>query len=70
MTERILIPRFNATVAPKGLDIKIDEKSVVTITDHTTDKIIAMINYNSDPNTNLEMAERIIDAIEDYIVEQ
>lgn len=68
MTERILIPRFNATVCEKGIKFTVDSKGVVIIKDHTTDKVACVVNLDVDPDMNLELAERIIDTIEDWIV--
>lgn len=70
MTERITIPRFEPQVCEKGIKFTIDNKGIVVIKDHTTDKIIGMINLTADPNKNMELAERVISTIEDYIVEQ
>lgn len=69
MTERILIRRFEPTVCQRGIKFTIDNKGVVTIKDHSTDKIVAMVNLDTDPDKNLELAEQIIDTIEEWIVE-
>ena len=63
----ITIPRFESRVAQRGIELKIEGKSIVTIKDHSTDKIIGMINLNADPDDNLELAELIIETIETYI---
>lgn len=63
----ITIPRFEARVAPRGIEIKVDGKGIVTIKDHTTDKIIAMVNLELDADSNIELAELVIATIEEYI---
>lgn len=63
----ILIERFEAKVEPRGIKLSIDGKSIVTIKDHTTDKIIGMINLEADPDRNLELAEMLIGTIEEWI---
>lgn len=69
MAERILIERFEANVSEKGIKFTIDNKGIVLIKDHSTDKIIGMINLYSEAEYNMEIAEKVIEAIEDWIVE-
>ena len=66
--ERILIERFQSIPCEKGIKFTIDNKGIVIIKDHTTDKIVGMVNLTSDPDKNLELAETVIDAIENWIV--
>lgn len=66
MTE-ILIRRFEAKAAERGLEFTVEGTGIVTITDHTTDKIIAMINLDKDVDNNMEIADSIISAIEEWI---
>ena len=63
----ILINRFEASVEPKGLKITIEGKSIITIKDHSTDKIIGMINLTDDVEKNMQLAGEIITTIEGYI---
>ena len=65
---RIQINRFEPQVCEKGLKFTIENKGVVIIKDHTTDKVVAMVNLNTDPNKNEDLAETVIDAIEEWIV--
>ena len=66
MTE-ILIRRFEAKAAERGLEFTVEGTGVVTIKDHTTDKIIAMINLDKDVDNNMEIAESIVEAIENWV---
>ena len=68
MTERILIERFQPLLCDKGIKFTIENKGIVVIKDHSTDKIVAMVNLDTDPDKNLDLAETVIDAIENWIV--
>lgn len=63
----ITIPRFEPFVEEKGVKLQIDSKSVVLIKDHTTDKIIGMINLSKISDDNLDLAANVIETIENWI---
>lgn len=63
----ITIPRFEPFVEEKGVKLQIDSKSVVLIKDHTTDKVIGMINLSKISDDNLDLAEDLIETIENWI---
>lgn len=65
----ITIPRFEPFVEEKGVKLQIDSKSVVLIKDHTTDKVIGMINLSKISDDNLDLAEDVIETIENWITE-
>ena len=65
----ITIPRFEPFVEEKGVKLQIDSKSVVLIKDHTTDKVIGMINLSKISDDNLDLAEDLIETIENWITE-
>ena len=65
----IKVDRFEAKVSNIGYQFKVDGEGIVTIKDHSTDKIIGMINLDQDGNKNLEIAALIIDAIETWVTE-
>lgn len=65
----ITIPRFEPFVEEKGVKLQIDSKSVVLIKDHTTDKVIGMINLSRISDDNLDLAEDLIETIENWITE-
>ena len=61
------INRFEPKVCEKGIKSTIENKGIVVIKDHATDKIVGMVNLTADPNKNTELAECVIDAIESWI---
>jgi hypothetical protein len=65
----ITIPRFEPFIEEKGVKLQIDSKSVVLIKDHTTDKVIGMINLSKISDDNLDLAEDLIETIENWITE-
>lgn len=65
----ITIPRFEPYVEEKGINLQITSKAVVLIKDHKTDKIIGMINLSKISDDNLDLAEDIIETIENWITE-
>lgn len=65
----ITIPRFEPTVSERGVKFEIDGKGVVIIKDHASDKIVAMANLSTEADKNLEIAAKIIEAIEEWITE-
>ena len=65
----ITIPRFEPLIEEKGVKLQIDSKSVVLIKDHTTDKVIGMINLSKISDDNLDLAEDLIETIENWITE-
>ncbi|MBQ2654065.1 MAG: hypothetical protein IJF83_10955 [Methanobrevibacter sp.] len=65
----ILINRFEAIVCKKGIHFKIDNKGIVVIKDHSNDKIIGMVSLNFDSDKNKELAEKVIETIEEFITD-
>lgn len=65
----ITIPRFEPTVSDKGVKLQIDTKGVVLIKDHSTDKIIGMINLSKISDENLDLAKQVISTIENWVTE-
>lgn len=65
----ITIPRFEPYVEEKGINLQITSKAVVLIKDHTTDKVIGMINLSKISDDNLDLAEDVIETIENWITE-
>ena len=66
MTE-ILIRRFEPQIAERGLEFQVEGRGIVTIKDHASDKIVAMINLDKDADNNMEIAESIVEAIENWV---
>ena len=64
----ITVPRFEPKTCRKGVKFTIENKGMVIIKDHTTDRIIGMVNLYEESNQNIEVAEKIIEAIENYIL--
>ena len=60
------VNRFEPKVCEKGMKFVVDNKGIVVIKDHATDKIVAMVNMNLDPNVNVELAENIMETIDEY----
>lgn len=63
------VNRFEPITCAKGINFKIENKGIVMIKDHSTDKIIGMVNLNIDANKNIELAEKVIEAIEEYLTD-
>ena len=63
------VPRFEPINCKKGIKFTIENTGVIIIKDHSTDKIIGMVNLDADVNKNIELAEKIIETIEEYITD-
>lgn len=63
------VPRFEPINCKKGIKFTIENNGVIVIKDHSNDKIIGMVNLDADVNKNIELAEKIIETIEDYITD-
>lgn len=67
----IKIDRFEVKEIKKTSEnIKITNPSTILIKDHETDNIVSYIQLTNDKKKNKEIADRIILAIEDWILEQ
>lgn len=53
----------------KDTQVMIQNNTTILIKDHTTDNIISMIQLTDNINKNKELADRIINTIEEYILE-
>ena len=63
------VNRFEPQVCERMLKFTVENKGVVVIKDHSTDKIVAMVNLDTDSNKNMELAEKVIEAIEEYLTD-
>lgn len=54
----------------KDTQVIIHNNTTILIKDHTTDQIVSMIQLTDDITKNKELADRIINAIEEYILEE
>ena len=63
------VNRFEPQVCERMLKFTVENKGVVVIKDHSTDKIVAMVNLDTDSNKNIELAEKVIEAIEEYLTD-
>ena len=64
----ILINRFEIKEINKApANVHVENKSAILIKDHTTDRIISLIQLGNNKDENKELAARIIEAIEDYL---
>lgn len=68
----IMIRRFEAKEMEKGKKFEFSSKDghSVFIKDHTTDKIVGFISLENKLDKNMELAELIIETIEDYVDRQ
>lgn len=66
----IKIDRFEKKVIKQtSANIKIENLNTILIKDHQTDNIISYVQLFNDKKKNKECADRVIAAIEDYIME-
>lgn len=63
------VNRFEPQVCERMLKFTVENKGVVVIKDHSTDKIVAMVNLDTDSNKNIELAGKVIEAIEEYLTD-
>lgn len=63
------VNRFEPQVCERMLKFTVENKGVVVIKDHSTDKIVAMVNLDTDSNKNMELAGKVIEAIEEYLAD-
>ena len=63
------VNRFEPQVCERMLKFTVENKGVVVIKDHSTDKIVAMVNLDTDADKNIELAEKVIEAIEEYLTD-
>lgn len=69
----IKIDRFEKRYVKNNLreptKIEVQNNTTVLIKDHKTDEIIGLIQLNNDIEKNKELADRIINTIEEYVLE-
>ena len=63
------VNRFEPQVCERMLKFTVENKGVVVIKDHATDKIVAMVNLDTDADKNIELAEKVIETIEEYLTD-
>ena len=63
------VNRFEPQVCERMMKFTVENKGVVVIKDHSTDKIVAMVNLDTDADKNIELAEKVIEAIEEYLTD-
>lgn len=49
--------------------VVIENNTTILIKDHSTDQIISLVQLTNDINKNKDLADRVITAIEEYILE-
>ena len=66
----IKIDRFEKKeIIQTSAQIKIENLNTILIKDHQTDNIVSYVQLFNDKKKNKECADRVITAIEDYIME-
>ena len=68
----IKINRFEKKEVKPNIDnnkVIIKNNTTILIKDHSTDQIIGLVQLTNDINKNKDLADRIITAIEEYILE-
>lgn len=68
----IKINRFEKREVKPNIDnnkVIIKNNTTILIKDHSTDQIISLVQLTNDINKNKDLADRIITAIEEYILE-
>lgn len=68
----IQINRFEKREVKPNIDnnkVIIKNNTTILIKDHSTDQIISLVQLTNDINKNKDLADRIITAIEEYILE-
>ena len=68
----IKINRFEKKEVKPNIDnnkVIIKNNTTILIKDHSTDQIISLVQLTNDINKNKDLADRIITAIEEYILE-
>ena len=63
----ITIPRFEKKIKEVPYKISIENKRTVLIKDHKTDKFVIVVNFDETQETNSELADKIIETIEEYL---
>lgn len=66
----IKIDRFEKKEIGRTATVKIENPNTILIKDHKADKVVSFIQLTNDKPKNKELADRIILAIEDWILEQ
>lgn len=69
----IQIDRFEKKEVKANINnnsVTIKNNTTILIKDHETDQIISLIQLTNNINKNKELADRIINTIEEYILEQ
>lgn len=68
----IKINRFEKKEVKPNIDnnkVIIKNNTTILIKDHSTDQIISLVQLTNDINKNKDLADRVITAIEEYILE-
>lgn len=68
----IKINRFEKREVKPNIDnnkVIIKNNTTILIKDHSTDQIISLVQLTNDINKNKDLADRVITAIEEYILE-
>lgn len=68
----IKINRFEKKEVKPNIDnnkVIIKNNTTILIKDHSTDQIISLVQLTNDINKNKDLADKVITAIEEYILE-
>ena len=72
LMSNIKINRFEKKEVKPNIDnnkVIIKNNTTILIKDHSTDQIISLVQLTNDINKNKDLADRVITAIEEYILE-
>ena len=61
------VPRFEKIKKEIPYEVKIESRRSILIKDHKTDKIAIVVNLMEKQEENLELADELIAAIENYL---
>ena len=61
------VPRFQKMKKEIPYEVKIESKRTVLIKDHATDKVAIIVNLMDKQEENLEIADILIEAIENHL---
>ena len=64
----IKINRFEVKqITNTPITVKLENRTGMYIKDHSNDEIISYVKLTNDASTNMALAEKIVEAIEDFI---
>ena len=72
LMSNIKINRFEKKEVKPNIDnnkVIIKNNTTILIKDHSTDQIISLVQLTNDINKNKDLADKVITAIEEYILE-